>query len=68
MNRELRQLATLYRLTRLLAMGTQGSSLLRTLLREALRLTGARGGQVLVLKADRRTLLPHIGEGGGQRR
>jgi two-component system, NtrC family, sensor histidine kinase HydH len=57
------ELRTLYRLTRLLAMGTQSSSLLRTLLREALRLTGGRGGQVLLLKADRRTLLLHIGEG-----
>jgi GAF domain-containing protein len=56
-------LRTLYRLTRLLAMGTQSSSLLRTLLREALRLTGGRGGQVLLLKADRRTLLLYLGEG-----
>jgi signal transduction histidine kinase len=60
-----RQLATLYRLTRLLAMGTQGASLLRTILREALGLTGGRGGQVLLLKADRRTLLTHLGEGEG---
>ena len=57
------ELRTLYRLTRLLAMGTQSSSLLRTLLREALRLTGGRGGQVLLLKADRRTLLLYLGEG-----
>jgi signal transduction histidine kinase len=63
MSYEMRQLATLYRLTRLLAMGTQGASLLRTILREALGLTGGRGGQVLLLKADRRTLLPHIAEG-----
>ncbi|MGH8068954.1 MAG: GAF domain-containing protein [Candidatus Entotheonellia bacterium] len=61
-NRE-RELRTLYRLTRLLAMGTQGASLLRTILREALGLTGGRGGQVLLLKADRRTLLTHLGEG-----
>jgi signal transduction histidine kinase len=60
-----RQLATLYRLTRLLAMGTQGASLLRTILREALGLTGGTGGQVLLLKADRRTLLAYIGEGEG---
>ena len=65
MSDEGRQLATLYRLTRLLAMGTQGSSLLRTILREALGLTSGSGGQVLVLKADRRTLLPYIGEGEG---
>ena len=45
-------------------MGTQGPSLLRTMLREALGLTGGRGGQVLLLKADRRTLLTHLGEGG----
>jgi hypothetical protein len=57
------ELHTLYRLTRLLTMGTQSSSFLRTLLREALRLTGGRGGQVLLLKADRRTLLLHLGEG-----
>jgi signal transduction histidine kinase len=63
MSNAVRQLATLYRLTRLLAMGTQGSSLLRTILREALGLTGALGGQVLLLKADRRTLLPCMGEG-----
>jgi signal transduction histidine kinase len=44
-------------------MGTQSTSLLRTLLREALRLTGGRGGQVFLLKADRRTLLLHLGEG-----
>src|SRR5262245_47201368 len=57
------ELRTLYRLTRLLAMGTQSFSLLRTLLREALRLTGGRGGQILLLKADRRRLLLHLGEG-----
>src|ERR671923_1654850 len=65
MGREMRQLATLYRLTRLLAMGTQGSSLLRTILKEALGLTGGRGGQVLLLKPDRKSLLTHIGEGEG---
>jgi signal transduction histidine kinase len=65
MSDAVRQLATLYRLTRLLAMGTQGASLLRTILREALGLTGGRGGQVLLLKADRRTLLTHLGEGEG---
>lgn len=63
MSDAMRQLSTLYRLTRLLAMGTQGTSLLRTILREALGLTGGVGGQVLLLKADRRTLLPYIGEG-----
>jgi GAF domain len=63
MNSREGELRTLYRLTHLLAMGTQRSSLLRTLLREALRLTGSRGGQVLLLKADRRTLLLHLGEG-----
>lgn len=63
MNNREGELRTLYRLTRLLAMGTQSSSLLRTLLREALRLTGGRGGQILLLKADRRTLLLHLGEG-----
>src|SRR5688572_14790334 len=63
MSNAMRQLATLYRLTRLLAMGTQGASLLRTILREALGLTGGLGGQVLLLRADRRTLLPYIGEG-----
>jgi signal transduction histidine kinase len=63
MNNREGELRTLYRLTHLLAMGTQSSSLLRTLLREALRLTGSRGGQVLLLKADRRTLLLHLGEG-----
>jgi signal transduction histidine kinase len=57
------ELRTLYRLTRLLAMGTPSSSLLRTLLREALRLTGGCGGQVFLLKADRRMLLLHLGEG-----
>jgi GAF domain-containing protein len=65
MSRELRQLTTLYRLTRLLAMGTQGDSLLRTILKEALGLTGARGAQVLLLKPDRKTLISHIGEGEG---
>jgi signal transduction histidine kinase len=63
MNTREGELRTLYRLTRLLAMGTQSASLLRTLLREALRLTGGRGGAVLLLKADRRTLLLHLGEG-----
>jgi len=63
MSDDVRQLATLYRLTRLLAMGTPGSSLLRPLLREVLGLTGGRGGQVLLLKPDRRMLLPCIGEG-----
>jgi two-component system, NtrC family, sensor histidine kinase HydH len=62
---ESRQLTTLYRLTRLLAMGTQGASLLRTILKEALGLTGGRGGQVLLLKPDRRTLLVDSGEGEG---
>jgi GAF domain-containing protein len=62
---EIRQLTTLYRLTRLLAMGTQGASLLRTILKEALGLTGSRGGQVLLLRPDRRTLLVEIGEGEG---
>jgi signal transduction histidine kinase len=65
MSDEARQLATLYRLARLLAMGTQGSSLLRIILREALGLTGGIGGQVLLLKGDRRMLLPYIGEGEG---
>jgi two-component system, NtrC family, sensor histidine kinase HydH len=65
MSREMRQLATFYRLTRLLAMGTQGDSLLRTILKEALGLTGGRGAQVLLLKPDRKTLLAHIGEGEG---
>jgi signal transduction histidine kinase len=63
MNNREGELHTLYRLTHLLAVGTQSSSLLRTLLREALRLTGGCGGQVLLLKADRRTLLLHLGEG-----
>ena len=62
---EIRQLTTLYRLTRLLAMGTQGASLLRTIVKEALGLTGGHGGQVLLLKPDRRTLLVDIGEGEG---
>jgi two-component system, NtrC family, sensor histidine kinase HydH len=65
MGREMRQLATLYRLTRLLAMGTQASSLLRTILKETLGMTGGRGGQVLLLKPDRKTLLAYIGEGEG---
>jgi signal transduction histidine kinase len=63
MNREMRQLATLYRLTRLLAIGTQDSSLLRTILKEALGLTGGRGAQVLLLKPDRKTLLAYVDEG-----
>ena len=63
MNNEEGELHTLYRLTCLLAMGTQSPSLLRTLLREALRRTGGRGGQVFLLKADRRTLLLHLGQG-----
>ena len=63
MNNREGELHTLYRLTHLLAVGTQSSSLLRTLLREALRLTGGCGGQVLLLKADRRKLLLHLGEG-----
>jgi signal transduction histidine kinase len=62
---ESRQLTTLYRLTRLLATGTQGASLLRTILKEALGLTGSRGGQVLLLRPDRKTLLVDIGEGEG---
>jgi signal transduction histidine kinase len=62
---EIRQLTTLYRLTRLLAMGTPGASLLRTILKEALGLTGGRGSQVLLLRPDRRTLLVEIGEGEG---
>ena len=63
MDHRQRALQTLSRLTRLLAMGTQGSALLHTILREALGLTGARGGQVLLLRADRRALLTHIGAG-----
>jgi two-component system, NtrC family, sensor histidine kinase HydH len=65
MSREVRQLTTFYRLTRLLAIGTQGSSLLRTILKEALGLTGGRGAQVLLLKPDRKTLLAYIDEGDG---
>jgi signal transduction histidine kinase len=63
MNNREGELRTLYRLTHLLAVGTPSSSLLRTLLREVLRLTGGGGGQVLLLKADRRTLLLYLGEG-----
>jgi GAF domain-containing protein len=63
MSCETRQLATFYRLTRLLAMGTQGDSLLRTILKEALGLTGGRGAKVLLLKPDRKALLAHVGEG-----
>jgi hypothetical protein len=60
-----RTLGTLYRLTHLLAMGTQGPSLLRTILREALTLTGSRAGQIFLLKPDRHTLCPAISEGEG---
>ncbi|HEX2277571.1 MAG TPA: GAF domain-containing protein [Candidatus Tectomicrobia bacterium] len=63
MSCEKRQLATLYRLTRLLAIGTQDASLLRTILKEALGLTGGRGAQVLLLKPDRKTLLAYVDEG-----
>src|SRR5262245_48360630 len=62
---EIRQLTTLYRLARLLARGTQGSSLLRRSLKEALGLTGGCGGQVLLLKSDHRTLVVDIEEGEG---
>ena len=63
MSREMRRLGTLYRLTRLLAVGMQDSSLLRTILKEALRLTGGRGAQVLLLKPDRKTLLAYVDAG-----
>jgi GAF domain-containing protein len=65
MSHEKRQLATFYRLTRLLAMGTQGASVLRTILKEALSLTGGRAAWVLLLKPDRKTLLACIGKGEG---
>jgi two-component system sensor histidine kinase HydH len=57
-----RKLSTLYRLTRLLAGGADGASLLRAVVREALSLTGGRGGQILVQR-DGRTLHRLIGEG-----
>jgi signal transduction histidine kinase len=63
MGREIHYCATLYRLARLLAAGAQSSSLLRIIVKEALGLTGGRGGQVLLLKPDRRTLLVQIAEG-----
>jgi signal transduction histidine kinase len=63
MGREIHQRATLYRLARLLAAGAQSASLLRIIVKEALGLTGGRGGQVLLLKPDRRTLLLQIAEG-----
>jgi signal transduction histidine kinase len=63
MSREIHQRTTLYRLARLLAAGAQSASLLRIIVKEALGLTGGRGGQVLLLKPDRRTLLLQIAEG-----
>lgn len=63
MSREIHQRTTLYRLARLLAAGAQSASLLRIIVKEALGFTGGRGGQVLLLKPDRRTLLLQIAEG-----
>jgi GAF domain-containing protein len=63
MARSERQLSTLYRLTHLLAGGTDGVSLLRAILRETLTLTGGRGGQILLLNGDGRTLHALLAEG-----
>jgi signal transduction histidine kinase len=63
MGAEKRQLASLYRLTHLLAMGTPGASLLRTIVKQALGLTRGHSGRVLLLKPDRRTLQVAVAEG-----
>jgi signal transduction histidine kinase len=58
-----RELDVVYRLNRLLAAGADYSSLLRTLLHEALVVTRGCGGQVLLLERDRRILRFCVGEG-----
>ncbi len=58
-----RELDVVYRLNRLLAGGADYSSLLRTLLYEALAVTGGCGGQILLLERDRRALRFCVGAG-----
>ncbi|MBI3327755.1 MAG: GAF domain-containing protein, partial [Nitrospinae bacterium] len=60
-----RELDIVYRLSRLLAGGTDCPSLLRAILREALALTGSSGGRVLLLERERRTLRSFVEEGQG---
>ncbi|HXH08369.1 MAG TPA: GAF domain-containing protein [Alphaproteobacteria bacterium] len=58
-----RELDVLYRLNRLLAGGADYSSPLRTLLYEALSVTGGCGGQILLWERDRRALCFYVGAG-----
>lgn len=58
-----RELDVVYRLNRLLAGGADCSSLLRTLLYEALAVTGGCGGQVLLFERNRRVLRFCVGAG-----
>jgi len=55
-----RMLDVVYRLSRLLAGGTDSLSLLRTILQAALALTGSRGGGVLLLERAQRVLRPFV--------
>lgn len=60
-----RELDVMYRLSGLLAGGTSCPSFLRAVLREAMALTHSRGGRVLVLERERRTLRSTVDEGEG---
>jgi signal transduction histidine kinase len=53
----------MYRLSSLLARGMDGHSFVRTVLRQALVVTGSHGGQVLLLDRHRRMLCPLVREG-----
>ena len=55
-----RMLDVVYRLSRLLAGGTDSLSLLRAILRAALALTGSRNGGVLLLERAQRVLQPFV--------
>lgn len=60
-----RQVSLFYRLAHLLAGGADGVSLLRAIVREALRLTSCRSAQIFRLDRDGRTLRALIGKGAG---
>jgi hypothetical protein len=55
-----RMLDMAHRLSCLLAGGTDPLAFLRTILQDALALTGSRGGAVLLLERDLRLLRPFV--------
>lgn len=62
-NRTRRMLDMVYRLSRLLAGGTDAPSLLRAILQAAMALTDSRGGGVFLLERELRVLRPFVGAG-----